>query len=196
MGPIQRTLKEDGDFENDFLGPNPWFMDMMFTLQSSIIGTNLWKGIVRCQRNPKFSLNKVPAGGFEELCTTSDMALSMWLFENEYDQVVKELNEEEDESQDSGAVSHHPENGKWTTSNTRKFEGWNEDGRNAWNDIMFDLKHRWVDIPNEHLKHKTEFIQLFEQRWVQAFGFGKKVCGEDLEEERVEAESDMITDFD
>lgn len=196
MGPIQRTIREDGSFGDDFLGPNPWFMDMMFMLQSTLIGTNVWKGVLRCHRNPKYSNNKVPPGSFEELCTTSDMALSIWLFENEYDQVLKELDEDED-IQDSGLATHNPENGKWTTSNTKKFEGWSDEGKQAWNNIMVLIKERWVDIPREHSRHKNEFIELFEQRWVQAFGFGKRVSDGDSDgEEALEAESDMITDFD
>jgi hypothetical protein len=170
MGPLKRSVSEDGGFLDDVLGPNALLLDAIFNLMPALVGSNIWKGVVRCGRHPNYSRNKVSVGTMEEMITISDMAMLSWGFENLYDCVVGEV---ENESAGLADDTSEKKRSKWTKTATRRFGGWSDQGKVHWNGIMKDLKERWGEQDTTLQMAKGDFKRLFEDRWVRLYGFGR-----------------------
>lgn len=190
MGPLSRKVSEDGMLLNDISGVNQIFMDALFFLMKAVTGGNVWRGTNRCGRQPVYSLGRMRVGTFSEMVTLSDMAFLIWVFENFYQSVLSELENEKralDKLEQMNVVAP-----KWTQLGHRKFGGWSDSGKLRWNEIMVDMKERWERlVPTGETCYKTEFIAAFEERWMATFGYGGRVVFSEEDVDGIVAENDM-----
>ena len=91
-------------------------------------------------------------------------------FENFYDCVVGEL---ENEIAGLPIDTTGKLQSKWTKTATRRFGGWSDEGKMHRNGIMKDLKERWGDQDAVAATAKGDFKNLFEDKWIGMYGFGR-----------------------
>jgi hypothetical protein len=173
MGPFLRTVKQDGTYDNDIINVNEWFMEALFQLMPAVVGSNIWRGTVRCGRHPNYSRNKTQVGTIEEMVTLSDQAFICWGVENCYMAVTTEM-ENYDLLEDNWTVVKP----KWTRNATRRFGGWSDHGKTKWNTLMIETRERWnrkhpaeMDIDEWP---KARFVKEFEDRWFRTHGLSRQ----------------------
>lgn len=157
--------------ENMSNAHNSTFIAALFNLMPSITGMNIWKGSVRCGRNPAFFNNtKKKPGSLEEMVTASDMAFVCWAIENYYDGVKAQVYRLRLDDNDSPSPHEkYKEKSRWGANATKKFGGWTDEGKHRWNYIRKTIRLTWTEVQLVEGNGKHSFIQEFENHWLEKF---------------------------
>ena len=172
-----------------YTGVNKVFLDMVFELQPALIGKTIWKGIVRCGRNPKFAdkTKYFPTGTLEELLTNSDMAFLIWAFVNYYDVCKNNC-----EMRSYGTSHTDTVKPKFTRSATKKYDGWSDEGKRVWNYHMVEIRTVMKDQSNPFV---GEFKEEFESRWKESVGAMHTHKSNEIVDTNEEADHELLESF-